>query len=760
MKTSRIPQPALERFGLFAIVKSKRVVLPLKGVECDFSVVSGVTQVSMTQIFRQENEKALDCEYLFPLPADASVFSCEADINGRIIRAQVREREEARKLAAEKKAAGFRTALVESERDNLFTLSLGNVQPEDLVIVRLKYFQLVRHSLGGGGTLRSVAESRSIEIPFCPGIRYIPGKPLLRSNRGKGIVDDTDEVPDASRITPVRIDAEHPDAAYIEVRGTLDGQFVAETSLTSPSHPIAVYRTGDELRISLSDKADVPDRDFVLRWTERETEAVAPRVWLREKGAEVYALLEVRAPKKAPSKRAPVDFYFLVDRSGSMQGEKWNKAADALQSCMRVLGSTDRAMITFFESRFQDFAVRPLLVRELIEDQHFQSIERIGTGGGTEMRPALKHVLDVAAKHSRDRDKNLILITDAQIGNESAILDLMKAAPDLPVHCFGIDVALNDSLLLALTRQQGGTFHSLNPKDNIQAAVTTLGQTLGLPVLLDLKLSDGWEIADARIPNLYAGQIHYLSARSTGTRPLELTARTPSSETVRMRFENQTCTIDAPYLHWCRSRIQRLIAEGEEKQAVALSVRSNLICTLTAFVAWDESEKVTVASHELVQPSMAVAGAQFCLADVGPMRAAGAPAASLGGVKTRRSGGGGLFREFFRRTSGDAMQKRQSGSQELKIRRELSDLCHRAGVPDWQPLVTAIFDWIAKAPDTHRSIRVEAVCRLFTEIQAKADRILKLEPNSPEAERQRTELHQILKSFVDSMQPAINASPT
>jgi len=165
--------------------------LPLKGVACEFSVLSGIAEVSITQIFRQENEKPLDCEYLFPLPAEASVYSCEADINGRIIRAHVREREEARHIAAEKKAAGFRTALVESERDNLFTLSLGNVQPCDLVVIQLKYFQ----------TLRSLAETRSVEIPFCPGIRYIPGKPLLRTNKGTGVIDDTDEVPDASRIT-------------------------------------------------------------------------------------------------------------------------------------------------------------------------------------------------------------------------------------------------------------------------------------------------------------------------------------------------------------------------------------------------------------------------------------------------------------------------------------------------------------------------------------------------------------------------------
>jgi Ca-activated chloride channel family protein len=138
----------------------------------------------------------------------------------------------------------------------------------------------------------------------------------------------------------------------------------------------------DPLQIALADRGGVPDRDFVLRWAEGNAEAVAPRVWVREKDSETYALLEIRAPRRAPSDRSPVDFYFLVDRSGSMAGEKWNKAAEALQSCLRVLDQADRAMITFFETRFQDFAECPLPVGELVEDRGFQAVQRLGTGGG------------------------------------------------------------------------------------------------------------------------------------------------------------------------------------------------------------------------------------------------------------------------------------------------------------------------------------------------------------------------------------------
>ena len=168
--TQETRSPAFGLSGLTGGSNPKRVSLPLKAVKCGFSITAGLTEVAITQVFRHENDEPLDVRYLFPLPADAAVYSCEITLGDRTLRAQVEERAQARELARKKKAEGRRTALVEAERENLFTLSLGNVQPGDLVEVRLRYFQPVRRA----------GDGLAIEIPFCPGVRYIPGKPLLR----------------------------------------------------------------------------------------------------------------------------------------------------------------------------------------------------------------------------------------------------------------------------------------------------------------------------------------------------------------------------------------------------------------------------------------------------------------------------------------------------------------------------------------------------------------------------------------------------
>lgn len=729
MNTNRVFPRTANCFGLVAVIESQRIVLPLKGVKCDFSIQAGTIEVCLTQIFRQENPKPLDCDYLFTLPADASVYCCEADINGRIIRAKVRERAEALKLAAEKKAEGNRVVLVESERENLFTLTLNNLQPDDLILIKLKYIQ----------PLRLLADMPSVEIPFCPGIRYIPGNPLIRTNRGRGVMDDTDQVPDASRISPVRVDKAHPDAAFIEIRGSLDAKFAEAGSLISPSHNIISRLDGETLTVRLSDKDEVPDRDFVLRWKENKPETITSRAWIQKRENESYALVEIRAPKASAGAESPMDFYFLVDRSGSMNGIKWEKAALAVQSCLRTLGKSDRAMITLFGTHIHDFAEQPLSPNQLLADPNLQNLAQLLSDGGTELGNALRHVLQVATVHSANRQKTLILITDAQVGNEPEILKIMTSAPDFPVHCFGIDIALNDSLLLALARQQCGTFHSLNPADDVARVVTELAQTIRHPVLHDLQLCEGWETAAAGIPPLYSGQIYYLSARTANGMDLQMSARNGGRELLFISIANQFASGDAPYLHWNKQRIQRCIAERQGTEAVALSVESNLICPLTAFIAWDESEKVAIAQHAVAQPVLErrVARAAF----VGMNFSAGLSSRAAFNPRYTTGPGGGihhLMESVPERDPLDVVEQiiKSRSSQgalsgvaiTLDERRDafgevFAQIWGSSHPSEWKPLCDKILHWTFENQNEALS-RSNQVARLLVELNSRVNQLL------------------------------------
>ena len=163
-----------ETIGLEAWLEDTRVVLPLRAISVRADITAGFADVAVDQLFEQNNTQPLDCRFLFPLPANAAAYRCEMHVNGRVILAKVEERAAARKHFKELKASGRRAALAESERDNLFTLQLGNIQPGDRILMRFAYLQPVQR----------LREQRTLRIPVNPGVRYIPGEPLLRDNTG------------------------------------------------------------------------------------------------------------------------------------------------------------------------------------------------------------------------------------------------------------------------------------------------------------------------------------------------------------------------------------------------------------------------------------------------------------------------------------------------------------------------------------------------------------------------------------------------
>lgn len=739
---NRIMNPKTERqaFGLIAWLEQTKISLPLKGVECAFNVCGDVVSVEIDQIFHQNSKQPLDCLYTFPLPAGAAVYRCEMHLDGRVIRARVEERERAREIAQEKKAAGYRTALVEMERDNLFTLSLGNVQPGDMLVIRFAYFQ----------TLSRLGDWTSFSVPFCPGIRYIPGTPLLRAPKGRGSMDDTDQVPDASRISPPRIDRLHPDAAYLSVEGIVEHPLNDVKDISSPSHPVFVKSATATSNVSIANQAAVPDSDFILRWTELSTLEVKPMGWVTRTNSEAFALIRLRAPDQvALSDRYSQDVYFLIDRSGSMQGLKWEKAVQAFREFVRGLGKDDRVWATFFESNVRDLAEAPVPAHEVLADRAVQNLEALGTTGGTELLPALNHVLSKIATHSTERPTSLVLITDGQVGNEAEILKALSRHTQLRVHVFGIDVAINDGFLQKLAAQHHGTSCLMSPQDDIVGAVARLGNRLRKPVWTSIRVQDGWEIAGQTLPDLCEGQVLSLPLKGGGSaRSVTLEGKLPDGTSKSRRFELVETSVVALPLLWARRRIEFHLAKGESQEAIALAKASNIVCEGAAFIAWDEAEKVSVSGREVYQPAMAtvsfraesrfargaVPAAGDLLCEWGEGEVMRAPEIPLERKLTKESLLHRLRRGIMGEpdVEGDLVQHRQKLARDLLFR-------SIAG----QQLLDLLADWIRSHPkETNENLR--KLLMLQTKLQQASDKAL--------AERLEIVRQWIMQTLADEIQ--------
>ncbi len=596
--------PALPSFGLIAWLDNNRVTLPLKGVEANFDVRGDLVSVELCQIYHQDRAQPLDVLYTFPLPGGAAVYHCEMVVNDRVIVAKVMAVEQARALAAEKKAAGHRTALMESVRDNLFELALGNLAPGDTVVIRMAWFQ----------TLDTTGSERSFRIPFSPGVRYIPGTPLLRRNSGKGTGDDTDQTPDASRLTPPRMDAFHPAAAWVSIEGRIALEGVDGARIASPTHTLVLRESSGVSTARLGDESSVPDRDFVLHLPVPDSTALTPAAWVTGENGERHALVRIIAPDTAPATQTARDVYFLVDRSGSMAGPNWHATCRAFRAFLNNLAPQDRVWVTFFETSFRDLAEKPLPPGAILAEPVVQTLEQWPVGGGTELLPALQHVVAATQKHSPERNAVIVIITDGQVGNEQTIIESMQPLPHLRVFCYGIDAAVNDAFLRRLAGQQRGACCLATPREDMEGKVAGLAARLRHPVLTDLQPPNGWELPASGIPDLHAGECLTVSLRAPsgeGVIALTFSAKDGNGAPATLTCPARNAPDPAIARLWAKQRIDYLLEKNDTAAAIQLSVRANIVCRGTAFIAWDESERlaVTEPNIEVYQPALEVVDA-------------------------------------------------------------------------------------------------------------------------------------------------------
>ncbi len=211
-----------------------------------------VARVAVRQQFRNESAEWVEGIYVFPLPDKAAVDRMRLHIGDRFIEGEIQEKERARKTYEQAKQAGKKTSLVEQQRANLFTTSVANVAPGELVVVEIEYLEDVRYEDG----------RFSIRFPMTLTPRYISGQGLP-DKVGNGWSGDTDRVPDASLITPPMV----PTSSGHKI--TLTADVNAGTPLeivASRYHPVSVTEDGGQYRVALSGDKVPMDHDFELVW--------------------------------------------------------------------------------------------------------------------------------------------------------------------------------------------------------------------------------------------------------------------------------------------------------------------------------------------------------------------------------------------------------------------------------------------------------------------------------------------------------------
>lgn len=608
-----IPEYGIEWNGGIATAVDTRV-----GVE-----ITGLTaRAEVTQVFVNHGSEWAEAVYRFPLPDGAAVDRMRIEVGGRILEGEIREKQSARRTYQEARRKGQTATLVEQQRPNQFETRLANIAPGEEIRITIGFLSQVQYRDGEFSfsfpmtfTPRAGGESQRFQLGAAPQPMLTSMTTVIPESTATGRFSQSNVIPEA----PQALSGTHQQTHRLELALALHSG-MALSRIDSLYHDVDIHPTLGGYEIYLNEMSPRTDRLFELTWVPELGTAPTSSLTTWDGGDAIYAMLMLAPPLADQVAPQPREVIFIVDTSGSMEGESIRQARAALLHGLSYLGPDDLFNVIQFNSNHEvlfDYSTMPYPAELEIAAEY---IDDLRANGGTVMAPALQAAMKFApsARHLRQ----IVFITDGSVGNEhDLLLQIGEQLGDSRLFTVSIGSAPNSWFMNKASIVGRGSHTHIGRLDAVEAAISQLWSQIQSPALTDICIDWGMdaEYFPEIVPDLYAGQPLWLYARL----PAE-----PREVTVCGEFDGayweQTSQVSASRGSdtlaslWARSKIEsledsRLFGTDPafiHQQVTDIALEYGLLTQYTSMVAVDKTpvRPVNTALRSNHVPSLLPAG--------------------------------------------------------------------------------------------------------------------------------------------------------
>ncbi len=576
-------------------VEQEIIGFPLRHTAVHADVAGPMATFTVEQTFENPFDEPIEAVYVFPLSDDAAISGYAIQIGERTIVGEIRERDVARRVYAQARAAGHTAALLEQDKPDVFAQRIANIAPHEVVTIRLEYVELVTHVDG----------AYALTVPLVVGPRYLPAG---RRGRRPVAAHHAGDVPRAATTSIAYSDAARQ-TSTVSFTAAIDAG-VPVLGVESPSHDLDVDDVAPtRVRVALARADEPPDRDLVVRWRssgDRTTVGVlADRA---AAGGDGHFVLVVQ-PKAAyrTGDVAAREVLLLVDVSGSMEGVPLEQARAVAAAVVDTLTERDTFNILGFASGLSAMADGPVRGDASGRARGAAFLASLGAGGGTELEGGILAALQGQADGGRVR--MVYLLTDGWVGNDDVIIDAARGAlGHNRIFAVGIGSAPNRALLDRLSVVGRGFASYLGTTEAAGGVAGALVRRSSYPYLTDVSIDWGGlqvrEVTPGVIPDVYAGMPLIVAGKYREAGRATVTFRaTAAGKPVSIPIE-----VTLPAQHeqpavaqlWARHRIEELmtlatsdgIPDGVAAELTQLGLGYHLVTERTSFIAVDRTRVV------------------------------------------------------------------------------------------------------------------------------------------------------------------------
>jgi hypothetical protein len=235
--------------------------------------------------------------------------------------------------------------------------------------------------------------------------RWFYADPKTIEGMGTGFAQDTNQVPDASRITPEPVRPGERAGHDISVRVTIDTGGPGLVDVASELHEIV--RFDEQLRddglprkltLALAEKNEIPNRDFVLSWGQT-ADAIQEATFthtsqdLGDYSGGFFTLILQPPDRVEDADIPPRELIFVMDTSGSMRGFPIEKSKEVMTRAIDAMRPDDTFNVITFAGTTDVLWDKP---RPATADNRAAArswVESRKGRGGTEMMKAINKAL-------------------------------------------------------------------------------------------------------------------------------------------------------------------------------------------------------------------------------------------------------------------------------------------------------------------------------------------------------------------------------
>jgi len=614
--------------------------IPLKDVDVSTNIEECFATTKVTHVYTNTEDISLaEIYYRFSLPTNAIVTDLTVSYSdGTILKGEFSEKTKAKQTYTDAKSDKKRTCLLEKIRDGIYNVYIGNMEKNTSLHVSYSFINFVKSDLVG----------YKYVFPTNIAPKYVPAK-----------THDFDPFSGGYHYST------NPNVTYVT---TSPYHFNFVLNWNSKQKIKNMYSTNEKSKCDFEINSDFsrvlrvnqyPENGDISITLESENKS-EELLFTNEVNEEKYIGLVKKIPDVEEDVPQNREFIFLLDRSGSMEGEKIKQAIDALIIFISSLPIGSKFNILSFGTNYQFLFEKSV---DYTNDTKNEAIKQVSAYkanlGGTNIEEPL---VVIASKSLLDsiNERVLILLTDGQVANTNNVIKFCGNMVNTRIFTVGVGSDADRNLVENVANVTNATSVFVNDFSKMSDYIVELldsvnKQYITRPKLLFTDSTDELIVAQTYseiIGAVYPGRYYYCISSF----PSEKTVKSAEfsynelnkNKKVDLNMDTITKFSDLnKFFAFAFVETEKKIDSSDKDGKLAnISVKNCIVNEYVSLVLVDQTKKVENAVKEIVIPH--VQNTAYFLDDIQTCCSAPAAACAPSSNYYINSSGGGDIPKSYR----------------------------------------------------------------------------------------------------------------